>query len=444
MTHSLPRGAIDARWLAERVDGTRPVDIRRDIAGLVTDRVLETGLQLPTVRDVAAELGVSVGTVSSAWAQLQRDGVLVTRRRGGTTVARWRADDGSPSTDLVGAPADPALLPELRRSIELISQKGRSGGTLPIAPELRRSIERRWPYRPPALLAVPGARSALHLVIAALLETGAPIATVDPLCQRTADVLRTSGHPTLPVAEDEHGPVPKSLAAALTAGARLFCFEPTLSVPTGTSLSPGRAKKLAAVIRAAPAGVLVFEEDTGAALVDGISLGEHVPDRVLRVTPYARAYGADLAIAVLSGPVNTMAQLARLQADQGTQVGVFTQRLLARLLIDRSAASRTRTAADTYLRRNLAMRNALNTLGVDVAGDGYFVWVRVVDEAQAVRTLASRGILAEPGARSRLASSGAPHIRLGTTRVPDGARELSELAALIAHAAQRKPATRDD
>jgi DNA-binding transcriptional MocR family regulator len=120
------------------------VDIRRDIAGLVTDHVLETGLQLPTVRDVAAELGVSVGTVSSAWAQLQRDGVLVTRRRGGTTIARWQADDGSSPTDLVGAPADPELLPELSRSIELLSQAGRFGGTLPIAPELRRSVERRW------------------------------------------------------------------------------------------------------------------------------------------------------------------------------------------------------------------------------------------------------------------------------------------------------------
>jgi GntR family transcriptional regulator len=56
---------------------------------------LERGEQLPSVRDVAAELGINPNTVNRAYAELEGEGVLETRRGRGTYVLQPRPR-GSP------------------------------------------------------------------------------------------------------------------------------------------------------------------------------------------------------------------------------------------------------------------------------------------------------------------------------------------------------------
>lgn len=427
--------AADAGWLAQRIGGVRPADIHRGIAALIDARVLDAGQQMPTVRDVAAELGISVGTVSTAWAQLRRDGLLITRRRGGTTVAAPRSSRIGVELDLSAASADPALLPDLSRSVEELIRRGRSDGAPAITAELRRAAARRWPYRPPALIAVQGVRAALHLITSALVDPGAPIAAVDPLCRRTADVLRRLGRPILPVVEDEHGPLPDSLARAFAAGARLFCFEPTNAVPAGSSVSEPRALELADVVRRTEQGTYVFEESTTAGFSEGLSLGGRLPDQVLHAATYARAFGGDLAVALLSGPADAIGRLAELQADQGALAGILDQHVLAHLLGDRATARRTRSAADVYRIRNSRLRHALRDRGVAAQGNEFFLWIPVLDEPEAVESLARRGVRASPGAQSTLVADVGPHLRLGTTRLPDGSKEIELLADLITEAA---------
>jgi len=55
---------------------------------------LAPGTRLPATRALAAQLGVSRGVVVEAYAQLAAEGYLVTRRGGGTTVARGAAGAG--------------------------------------------------------------------------------------------------------------------------------------------------------------------------------------------------------------------------------------------------------------------------------------------------------------------------------------------------------------
>jgi DNA-binding transcriptional regulator YhcF (GntR family) len=51
-------------------------------------------LQMPTVRSLAADLGVAVGTVARAYKELEAAGVVEARRRGGTIVAGVAAGAG--------------------------------------------------------------------------------------------------------------------------------------------------------------------------------------------------------------------------------------------------------------------------------------------------------------------------------------------------------------
>lgn len=69
--------------------------IRRQLASLIAIGVLGPGDRLPTVRALAADLGVAVGTVSRAYKELEASGSLVSRRRLGTIVAFSAPQDAS-------------------------------------------------------------------------------------------------------------------------------------------------------------------------------------------------------------------------------------------------------------------------------------------------------------------------------------------------------------
>lgn len=61
--------------------------VRTQLAGLIATGVLDEGARLPTVRALAADLGLAVNTVARAYKELEADGLVTTRRRAGTVVA---------------------------------------------------------------------------------------------------------------------------------------------------------------------------------------------------------------------------------------------------------------------------------------------------------------------------------------------------------------------
>jgi DNA-binding transcriptional regulator YhcF (GntR family) len=61
--------------------------------------VLAPGARLPTIRQLAGDLGVAGGTVSRAYRELERDGVITGRGRHGTFV-RERPAAAVPGPDL--------------------------------------------------------------------------------------------------------------------------------------------------------------------------------------------------------------------------------------------------------------------------------------------------------------------------------------------------------
>jgi GntR family transcriptional regulator len=61
--------------------------IRAQVTALVAAGTLVEGQRLPTVRDLAADLGIAPGTVQRAYRELEARGVVRSRRRAGTVVA---------------------------------------------------------------------------------------------------------------------------------------------------------------------------------------------------------------------------------------------------------------------------------------------------------------------------------------------------------------------
>ena len=74
-----------------RVDADEAVpvyeQIRQQLLVMIVSGVLAPGVQLPTIRQLAADLGLAKGTVSKAYESLLRDRVVESRGRSGTVVA---------------------------------------------------------------------------------------------------------------------------------------------------------------------------------------------------------------------------------------------------------------------------------------------------------------------------------------------------------------------
>ena len=64
--------------------------VRAQLAGLIATGRLLPGDRLPTVRALAAELGLAANTVARAFKELEAAGLVETRSRAGTTVASGR------------------------------------------------------------------------------------------------------------------------------------------------------------------------------------------------------------------------------------------------------------------------------------------------------------------------------------------------------------------
>lgn len=73
-----------------QLDPTSPVppfeQVRSQLAAQVTSGDLVAGTRLPTVRQLADDLGLAVNTVARAYRELEAAGLVETRGRGGTVV----------------------------------------------------------------------------------------------------------------------------------------------------------------------------------------------------------------------------------------------------------------------------------------------------------------------------------------------------------------------
>ena len=69
-------------------DPTPPYEqLRRQFVGLIRSGTLAAGARLPALRQLAGALGLAVGTVARTYRELEADGLVSSRRGGGTWVA---------------------------------------------------------------------------------------------------------------------------------------------------------------------------------------------------------------------------------------------------------------------------------------------------------------------------------------------------------------------
>jgi DNA-binding transcriptional MocR family regulator len=447
--------------IAGAIDDRSARGIAAAVSRLVTTGSLPTGTRLPTVREVARELGVSPTTVSEAWRSLTRAGAIQTRGRSGSFVAgpavlrqRLRyaqlgahvGEPGDPASAVVsdlstGVP-DPDLLPSLSGALNRVGDGRLTTSYLDAAvlPALEAVLLRRWPFPPQQLTVVDGALDALDRITVAVVRLGDHVLVENPTFPPMLDLLEAVGATLVGVPVDEHGIRPRDLAAALSAHTPVALYlQPRAHNPTGASMTRARAAELAGVLAGHP-GVTVVEDDHAGdiAAAPVVSLGHHLPDRTVHVASFSKSHGPDLRLAAIGGPAGVVTAVAdRRLLGPGWSSRVL-QAVLVDLLADPSTLEQLAVARQTYTYRRDALLAALDTRGVTAtAADGINLWMAVDNQQIAMLTLAAHGIAVAPGAPFEVGPLGSDHVRLTVGLVREGFDDLAEILAEAAGARHR-------
>jgi DNA-binding transcriptional MocR family regulator len=422
---------------------------------------LREGERLPAHRALAAELGVDLTTITRAYNEARRRGLLdATVGRGtfvrtGAVSAPMRADRHAVvdmTMNLPPQPDDPALrallqdgLARLMRQQDLGvlmayrlgagTAEDQAAGAAWLAPTMGRLDAQR-------VLVCPGAQSAMTAVLSTIAEPGDVVLTE----RLTYPGIRALGAQLrlmlAGVEMDQEGFLPDALdrACAEHRPRAIYC-NPTIQNPTTYTMSAERRRAVVAVARRHD--VPILEDDTYGLLPAEplTALAALAPELVFHVVTTAKTMSPGLRTAYLVAP--TRAQAARLTAavratalmGSGLLTGLVTlwlrggqaHALLA--AIRKEAAARQRIAAAV-----------LQGTGVWAHPDGLHVWVSLpahwnaTDFVGYVRRL---GLALVPG--SAFAVEGAPPdaVRIALGAAPSREMLRDSLTA-VASALQRQ------
>lgn len=420
--------------------------IARALGALVSQGAIEPGEKLPTIRNVAASLGVSTSTVAEAWTLMRSHGLIETDRRRGTTVRElpksgrsryWRVpmDPGTLSLDLSTGTPDPFLLPR----IEPILEKLHSGLEVtsyldpPVLPALGESLRERWPYEPPAIGVFDGANDGLDRIIRSLVRLGDTVIVEDPTYPLLLDILDLAGANIIGVPLDNDGPDLAAVGQAMTHSPVAMVIQTGAHNPTGISISQHRANALADLL--APTQTVLIEDEHAGAMADRpvVSAGIRLPHQVYRVHSFSKTYGPDLRIAAVSGPVEGMREIQERRQLGPGWTSRLIQRVLLEMLTSAEVDEQIAHASREYGRRREALSAALANRGIDVCpSHGLNIWVPVRREQLATVGLAARGIGVAPGDPFRVALQG-EHLRVTSAYVRDDVESVADAIASVAN-----------
>lgn len=248
------------------------------IRDAVLDGQIRSTDRLPAERQLAAQLGVSRGTVAAALERLRAEGWLSTRHGSGSTAripaalrlryAPLSVDHPGPILDLRHAlPAAPhdayaaAIRDAAARSPRLLLEDGQPG---PGLPELRELIATRLtgqgrPTQPRQILVTAGARAAMTLLAAHFRPRTAVVES--PAYHGILAILRQPGRQLTPVTVTQHGWDTGQLQTAFSrASGGVALLVPDFHNPTGALMAAETRKQIAAL--AASTGVTVIANET--------------------------------------------------------------------------------------------------------------------------------------------------------------------------------------
>ena len=312
--------------------GPRYLAIADALADDVESGRLAPGTRLPTHRDLASRLGVTVGTVSRAYAEAERRGLTQGEIGRGTFVRNTESapislqplrprEPGAVDLTIV-RPAEDPYAEAITDSLSVLAKRTDLKYLLNYAPDgglpEHRAAGAEWIRRRglkaerEQVIVTSGAQHGLATVIAALTEPGDLLLT-EALGYAGINAIASQLHrrQIQGVEMDEHGIRPDSLEAACRNGnARILVCVATLQNPTTAIMPEERRRQIANVVRRHD--LILVDDDVYGPLVEDspAPLASFAPERSCYITSISKSLTPGLRIGYILAPDNFVPYIA--------------------------------------------------------------------------------------------------------------------------------------
>lgn len=298
---------------ADTVTGRLLAALRRDIS----EGRLTPGTKLPPHRELAHQLSIGIGTVTAAYAEAARQGLVTAQVGRGSFVAEAAPERRQTGPLLLGQNIPPLDHSARRFSATLAKLRNRADLTdqLAYAPVAGHESHRRlgvtWLRQtsgmdcadPARLIVTTGAQQAMTLAVDTLCRPGDTILTEAATYFGIRSIAQAGGYKVRGLAMDQEGLLPDALDRAAAQGARLLYTLPTLQNPTGRTMSAGRRADIARIAR--KHDLWIVEDDIYSAFALGNSpppLSLLAPERSFYINGTSKALAPGLRTGYLLVP----------------------------------------------------------------------------------------------------------------------------------------------
>jgi DNA-binding transcriptional MocR family regulator len=445
-------------WLPdlERFPGPRYAAIAEALAADVRTGRLAPGTRLPTHRDLAWRLGVTVGTVSRAYAEAQRRGLIGGEVGRGTYVKlpEPRAVSPARAAELVELSINRAPLQSepayFARALEAIARGPGLDDLLCYQPHAGRRADRAaiasWLGRagldaaPDRVIITDGAQHAIAVTVAALLRPGDALAAESlsyPGLKALAALLDVK---LVPVALDEAGLVPESFDAACREGrVRALYTVPTLQNPTGSILPEARRQEIARI--AARHDVTIIEDDVYGFLLDAppAPIARFAPEHVVYLGSASKSLAPGLRIGWIYTDARRGERIAAAMRATTYMATPIMAEVMRRWVVTGDADRLVLEKREAAERRRDVADRLLGDFEWEAHRRSFHLWLTLPEGWRAhefAATARRRGAVVTPGAAFAVGRGPAPEaVRVCLGAAADEAaleRGLEALAALLA------------
>lgn len=387
--------------------GLKYLILSGEIAELIRDGSMKPGTRLPTHRELSFQLGITPGTVSKAYAELTRIGLVTAHVGSGTFVLgdttkatakgfRTYSDLEAETVDMSLNQAIPSGFVALYRESfdSMLADQASIDHLNRYAPETGyqdyREAGVRWishdgfQAEPSQVVCTNGGQHGLFCSLLAVAKPGDIIATEQFTYPGLISASRALGLKLVGLEMDAQGLMPEALEAA----ARLYKFSalycsPTLQNPTTSSMSACRLNEIAEICMRN--GIVMIEDQTHAVLADTRPppLAHFAPDHTIVLSSLSKAIASGLRVGFVHAPIRMVERISAMVCSTCWMVTPLPFELASRWIASGQASTLLQRQRDEIHRRKSLVAEFMRSHCYLTHPDSPHYWIETAEPLRA-------------------------------------------------------------
>ncbi|CAG9297831.1 aminotransferase-like domain-containing protein [Celerinatantimonas diazotrophica] len=367
----------------------------------IEEGLLKPNEKLPTHRALADKLQVTVGTITRAYAEAERRGLVEARVGSGTYVVDkkkvyWEFQHSTAEQIKIcnfgyNMPPSVGQSDKVKKAMQVLSESSIPLNEFlayqkPEGIESHRKIVAQWlqdhgrKIDPDRLLFTSGVQHGIQMVFDAFTDVGDTILTEKLTYPGLFSLSRRKKLNLRGVEMDEEGIIPKSLDAACQHYQPRFLYViPTLQNPTTSTMSALRRQEIISICE--KYNVLIIEDDVNGLLPDNLPepLVNLDPERVLHLGSFSKYFAPGLRVGYIQSPHALHSRLKMTLKDHSWMLSPLLSGLICELICSKNLDWILDKIRHEVAQRAQIALNILQRCVLKYQHGGFHIWLSLPD-----------------------------------------------------------------